>query len=155
MNRDPANPYPPPPWAKVVSITADQATDAAEREPGIMAPWMPWHFAEQDLRQWVRPNQRTVFATVALDDSEVWAIGDTADEARAATIDRREYLRDCARSVGEPFPPPSTDAAWLDKFALVAMTGTTKGLRAIVAALDDVIPWCPRDLWDYQEEVTP
>ncbi len=99
---------------------------------------------------------RTIFAAVALDDySEVWAIGDTAEEARATTIDRRGYLRDCARSVGESFPPPETDAAWLDKFALVTLGGTTEGLRAIVAALDDVIPWCPADLWDYQEEVTP
>ena len=39
----PCDPYPPPPWVRVVSIDADQSTDATEREPGIMAPmtWTP------------------------------------------------------------------------------------------------------------------
>ena len=53
-----ADPYLPPPWAKVASITADQTTDATERERGIMAPWMPWGYGggDRDLRQWATPG---------------------------------------------------------------------------------------------------
>jgi len=91
---------------------------------------------------------RSIFAAVALDGSGVWAIGGTAEEARAGAIDHRDYFRDCARSVDDDFPPPETDAAWLDTLALVTLSGTTESLRAIVAAIDDVIPWCPADLWD-------
>ena len=94
---------------------------------------------------------RRIFAAVALDGSGVWAIGDSAEEARAGALDHRDYVRDCARSVYDDFPPPETDAAWLDTLALVTLSGTTESLRAIVKALDDAIPWCPADLWDSGE----
>ena len=97
---------------------------------------------------------RHIFAAVALDGSGVWAIGDTEQEARAGAVDHRDYYRDCARSVGDDFPPPETDAAWLDTLALVTLSGTTESLRRLVTALgDDVAPWCPQDLWDNPEPV--
>ena len=52
----PCDPYPPPPWVRVVSIDADQSTDATEREPGIMTPWMPWNYDKTEPRQWVKPG---------------------------------------------------------------------------------------------------
>ena len=66
----PCDPYPPPPWVKVVSLTAAQPTDATERQPGIMAPmtwpapvepdltipWMPWNYDKTDPRQWAKPG---------------------------------------------------------------------------------------------------
>ena len=91
---------------------------------------------------------RRIFAAVALDGSGVWAIGDSAEEARAGALDHRDYVRDCARSVYDDFPPPETDAAWLDTLALVTLSGTTESLRAIVKEIGDAIPWCPADLWD-------
>ena len=94
---------------------------------------------------------RRIFAAVALDGSGVWTIGDSAEEARTSALDRRDNLRDQARSVDDDFPPPETDAAWLDTLALVTLSGTTESLRAIVKALDDAIPWCPADLWDSGE----
>ena len=97
---------------------------------------------------------RRIFAAVALDGSGVWAIGDSEQAARAGAVDRREYLRDEARVLDLDFPDASTDAAWLDALALVTLSGTTESLRAIVAAIDDVIPWCPADLWD-SGEVAP
>ncbi len=99
---------------------------------------------------------RTIFAAVALDGSGVWAIGDTAEEARAGALDRREHLRDEARSVNLDFPDASTDAAWLDGFALVTLSGTTESLRALIRSMetgDPVAPWCPLDLWDNLEPV--
>jgi hypothetical protein len=81
----------------------------------------------------------------------VWAIGGTEEEARAGALERRDLLRDEARSVDCAFPDASTDAAWLDGFAIVTISGTTESLRTIVEALDDVIPWCPTDLWDSGE----
>jgi hypothetical protein len=108
-----------------------------------------------ESRMWaaITDEKRTVFAAVALDGSGVWAIGDTDADARKRALDRRAFNRDQARSVGMEFPPPSTDAEWLGTLAFVSLTlsGTTESLRAIVAALDDVIPWCPADLWDYPE----
>lgn len=179
----PCDPYPPPPWVKVVSLDANQSTDATEREPGIMAPmtwpasakpdlmipWMPWNYDKTEPRQWAKPGAeegaveiagqtfravmtwappRRIFAAVALDGSGVWAIGDTEQEARAGALERRDYLRDEARVLDLDFPDASTDAAWLDNLALVTLSGTTESLRIYVAAIDDVIPWCPADLWD-------
>ncbi len=83
---------------------------------------------------------RRIFAAVALDGSGVWAIGDSAEEARAGALDHRDYDRDCARSDYDDFPPPETDAAWLDTLALVTLSGTTESLRAIVKALDLYFP---------------
>jgi hypothetical protein len=93
---------------------------------------------------------RSIFAAVALDGSGVWAIGDTEADARKRALDHRGFHR----GLGCDMPPPETDAAWLATLALVTLSGTTESLRAIVAALDDVIPWCPADLW-YSGEVSP
>ena len=123
--------YNPPPRSEIVipvTIDADEARRVAERV--------------------LVHSQRTVFAAVALDGSGVWAIGDSAEEARTGAVDRRDHFRDCARMIGDDFPSSETDAAWLDTLAIVTLSGTTESLRAIVAALDDVIPWCPADLWD-------
>ena len=87
----------------------------------------------------------------------MWAIGDSVEEARAGALDRREYLRDCARSVDCDFPDASTDAAWLDTLALVTLSGTAESLRALIKSMetgDPVAPWCPADLWD-SGEVAP
>ena len=100
---------------------------------------------------------RSIFAVVALDGSGVWAIGDSAAEARAGAVDHRDYFRDCARSVDDDFPPPETDAAWLDTLTIVTLSGTTESLRALIRSMetgDPVAPWCPADLWD-SGEVTP
>ena len=97
---------------------------------------------------------RRIFAAVALDGSGVWAIGDTEQEARTFAAERRLLAREDAQALDLDFSPPSTDAAWLDTLAIVTLSGTTESLRAIVAALDDVIPWCPADLWD-SGEVSP
>ena len=100
---------------------------------------------------------RRIFAAVALDGSGVWAIGDSAEEARAGAVDRRDSLRDQARSVDLDFPPLETDAAWLDTLTIVTLSGTTEGLRALIRSMetgDPVAPWCPADLWD-SGEVTP
>jgi len=129
--------YNPPPRSEIVipvTMDADEAHKVAE------------HVLAHGLR--------TVFAAVALDGSGVWAIGDTEQEARAGAVDRREYLRDEARMRDVDFPPSETDAAWLDGFAIVTLSGTTESLRIYVASVDDVIPWCPADLWD-SGEVTP
>lgn len=145
------DPYPPPPWAKVVSISADQSTDATERQPGIMALGRG---AEWPCSVTLPP--RSIFAAVALDGSGVWAIGDAEEDARAGALDHRDYFRDCARSVDDDFPPPSTDAAWLDTLALVTLSGTTDSLRALIKSMetgDPVAPWCPADLWDNPEPV--
>lgn len=128
--------YNPPPRSEVeisVTVDADEARKVAER---VLAH-----------------GQRTIFAAVALDGSGVWAIGDTEQEARAQALDRRHNLRDPI-IVGDDFPSSETDAAWLDTLAIVTLSGTTESLRAIVAAIDDVIPWCPADLWD-SGEVAP
>ena len=130
---DGADPYPPPPWAKV---------EIAGQIVRAVVTWTP---------------PRRIFAAVALDGSGVWAIGDSAEEARAGALDHRDYVRDCARSVDDDFPPPETDAAWLDTLALVTLSGTTEGLRALIRSMetgDPVAPWCPADLWD-SGEVTP
>ena len=100
---------------------------------------------------------RSIFAAVALNGSGVWAIGDSVEETRAGALDRREYLRDCARSVDCDFPDASTDAAWLDALALVTLSGTTESLRALIKSMetgDPVAPWCPLDVWD-SGEVAP
>ena len=99
----------------------------------------------------ITDEQRTIYAAVALEGSGVWAIGDSAEEARVGALDHRDYFRDCARSVDDDFPPPETDAAWLDTLTLVTLSGTTESLRAIVKEIGDVIPWCPADLWDSGE----
>ncbi len=98
---------------------------------------------------------RSIFAAVAIDGSGVWAIGDTAEEARAGALDRRHGLRDPI-IVGDDFPSSETDAAWLDGFALVTLSGTTESLRALIRSMetgDPVAPWCPADLWDNLEPV--
>ena len=100
---------------------------------------------------------RSIFAAVALNGSGVWAIGDSAEDARANALDRREHLRDCARSVDEDFPLPETDAEWLDGLALVTLSGTAESLRALIKSMetgDSVAPWCPLDLWE-SGEVAP
>ena len=65
----PCDPYPPP-WVKVVSLTAAEPTDATERQPGITAPmrwpapvepdltipWVPWDYDKTDPRQWAKPG---------------------------------------------------------------------------------------------------
>ena len=161
----PRDPYPPP-WVKIVSIPADQPTDATEPQPGIMAP-MTWptpapkatgsvdcllSLSSGEAQFWaaITDEQRTIFAAVALDGSGVWAIGDTEADARKSARDRRGFYR----GLGCDYPPPETDAAWLDTLAIATLSGTTESLRAIVAGIDDVIPWCPADLWD-SGEVTP
>ena len=124
--------YNPPPI--VVTMDADEARRVAEH---VLAN-----------------GQRTVFAAVALDGSGVWAIGDTEQEARAGAVDRRAQHRHEAKMLKMGFPPPETDAAWLDTLAIVTLSGTTESLRVYVASVDDVIPWCPADLWD-SGEVAP
>ena len=104
----------------------------------------------------ITDEQRTVYAAVALDGSGVWAIGDSAEEARANAVDRRDNLRDQARSVDCDFPPPETDAAWLDTLTIVTLSGTTEGLRALIRSNetgDPVAPWYPADLWDSGEVI--
>ena len=94
---------------------------------------------------------RRIFAAVALDGSGVWAIGDTEQEARTFAAERREVARDDAQAFDLDFPPPETDAAWLDTLALITLSGTTESLRALIKSMetgDPVAPWCPADLWD-------
>ena len=97
---------------------------------------------------------RRIFAAVALDGSGVWAIGDSAEEARECAVERRGHLYNVAERVGAYYPPPTPDAAWLDTLALVTLSGTTESLRAIIKSMetgDSVAPWCPADLWDNPE----
>ena len=104
---------------------------------------------------WTPP--RRIFALVALDGSGVWAIGDSAEEARVFAGERRQLAREDAQALDLYFPDASTDAAWLDTFALVTLSGTTESLRALIKSMetgDPVAPWCPADLWD-SGEVTP
>ena len=104
----------------------------------------------------ITDEQRTVYAAVALDGSGVWAIGDSTEEARTSALDRRDNLRDQARSVDCDFPPPETDAAWLDTLTIVTLSGTTESLRALIRSMetgDPVAPWCPADLWDSGEVI--
>ena len=99
---------------------------------------------------------RSIFAAVATDGSGVWAIGDAEQEARAGALDRREHLRDEACVLDLDFPPPETDAAWLDGLTIVTLSGTTESLRALIKSMetgDPVAPWCPADLWDNPEPV--
>ena len=59
-----------------------------------------------------------------------------------------------AERVRAYYPPPTPDAAWLDTLALVTLSGTIEGLRALIKSLetgDPVAPWCPADLWDSGE----
>ena len=84
----------------------------------------------------------------------LYALGDTEADARENALSRRDINRDEARSVGVDFPPPETDTAWADELIFVTVSGTTESLRVYVASVDDVIPWCPADLWD-SGEVTP
>jgi hypothetical protein len=219
----PCDPYPPP-WVKVVSIVADQSTDATERQPGIMVPmtwpapaepdltipWMPWGYDKTEPRQWAKPGaeegtveiggqtfraevatwgepgvkvrnmrcipepdlseitipvtmdtdearkvaehvlahgQRTIFAALH-PRGYLYALGDTEADARENALSRRDINRDEARSVGVDFPPPETDTAWADELIFVTVSGAAESLRVYVAAVDDVIPWCPADLWD-------
>ena len=182
----PCDPYPPPPWAKVVSITADQSTDATEHHPGIMAlgrgaEWpcsvtLPPRPATDYARAFAEYNppprseaeiavtmdadearrvaehvlthgQRTIFA-VLHPCGYLYALGDTEADARENALSRRDINRDEARSVGVDFPPPETDVVWADELIFVTVSGTTESLRIYVASVDDVIPWCPADLWD-------
>ena len=124
-------------WAKFVSSLAAERPNRAA--------------CIECLRGWTPGSPpRSIFAAVALDGSGVWAIGDTEADARKRALDHRGFHR----GLGCDMPPPETDAAWLDALAIVTLSGTTESLRAIVAALDDVIPWCPADLWD-SGEVSP
>ncbi len=84
----------------------------------------------------------------------LYALGDTEDEARKSALSRRDINRDEARGVGLDFPPPETDEAWSADLVFVTVSGTTKSLRVYVESVDEVIPWCPADLWD-SGEVTP
>ena len=100
---------------------------------------------------------RRIFAAVALDGSGVWAIGDSTEEARVFAGERRQLAREDAQALDLYFPDASADAAWLDTLALVTLSGTTEGLRALIKSMetgDPVAPWCPADLWD-SGEVTP
>jgi hypothetical protein len=164
-----AEPYPPP-FIKTVSIPACQSTDATERQPGIMAS-MTWptpapkaigavdcspSLSSAEPRFWaaITDKQRTVFAAVALDGSGVWAIGDSAEEARTFAGERRLLAREDAQALDLDFPPPETDAAWLATLAIVTLSGTTESLRALIKSMetgDPVAPWCPHDLWDNPE----
>ena len=94
---------------------------------------------------------RRIFAAVALDGSGVWAIGDTEQEARAFAGERRLLAREDAQALDLDFPPPETDTPWADELIFVTVSGTTESLRVYVASVDDVIPWCPADLWDLGE----
>ncbi len=146
--------------AEIAAVVVDTAT------PEVWAKFVSTLAAERPnraaciecLRGWTPGSPpRSVFAAVALDGSGVWAIGDTEREARAGAVDRRDHFRDCARMIGDDFPPPETDAAWLDTLALVTLSGTTESLRALIKSMetgDPVAPWCPADLWD-SGEVTP
>ena len=88
------------------------------------------------LRGWTPGSPpRSIFAAVALDGSGVWAIGDSPEEARTGAVDRRDHFRDCARMIGDDFPPPETDAAWLDTLAIVTLSGTTERLRAPIKSM--------------------
>ena len=78
----------------------------------------------------------------------LYALGDTEADARENALSRRDINRDEARSVGVDFPPPETDAVWADELIFVTVSGATESLRVYVASVDDVIPWCPADLWD-------
>ena len=98
---------------------------------------------------------RSIYAAVAPDTSGVWAIGDTIEEARAFARERRLLAREDAQALDLDFPDATTDAEWADCLLYVTLTGTTEALRAVVANLGDVIPWCPDDLWDHKEEIAP
>jgi len=92
-------------------------------------------------------GQRTIFAALH-PRGYLYALGDTEADARENALSRRDISRDEARSVGVDFPPPETDAVWADELIFVTVSGTTESLRIYVASVDDVIPWCPADLWD-------
>ena len=135
----------------------DYARAFAEYNPPPLTLTMDADDARRVAEHVLAHGQRTIFAAVALDGSGVWAIGDSAEEARAGAVDRREYLRDEARVLDLDFPDASTDTAWLAGFAIVTLSGTTEGLRALIKSMetgDPVAPWCPADLWD-SGEVTP
>ena len=125
--------YNPPPRSEAeiaVTMDADEARKVAE------------HVLAQ--------GQRTIFA-VLHPCGYLYALGDTEADARENALSRRDINRDEARSVGVDFPPPETDAAWADELIFVTVSGTAESLRVYVAAVDDVIPWCPADLWDSGE----
>ncbi len=125
-------------WAKFVSSLAAERPNRAA--------------CIECLRGWTPGSPpRSIFAAVALDGSGVWAIGDTEQEARTGAVDRRAQHRHEAKVLKMDFPPPETDAAWLDTLALITLSGTTESLRALIKSMetgDPVIPWCPLDLWD-------
>ncbi len=149
---------------------AGSAAVPTEHHPGIMAP-MTWptpapkatgsvdcllSLSSGEAQFWaaITDEQRTIFAAVALDGSGVWAVGDTEQEARTGAVDRRAQHRHEAKVLKMDFPPPETDAAWLDTLALVTLSGTTESLRALIKSMetgDSVAPWCPADLWDNPE----
>lgn len=95
---------------------------------------------------------RTIYAALT---PRGWlcALGDTEAGARASALSRRDINRDEARSVGVDFPPPETDVAWSADLVFVTVSGITESLRVYVASVDEVIPWCPQDLWDNPEPV--
>ena len=93
------------------------------------------------------PAPRSIFAALH-PRGYLYALGDTEADARENALSRRDINRDEARSVGVDFPPPETDTAWADELIFVTVSGTTESLRVYVASVDDVIPWCPADLWD-------
>lgn len=100
---------------------------------------------------------RRIFAAVALDGSGVWAIRDSAEEARVFAGERRQLAREDAQALDLYFPDASADTAWLDTLTIVTLSGTTEGLRALIKSMetgDPVAPWCPDDLWDNPEPTT-
>ncbi len=148
-------------WPCSVTLPPRPATDYArafaEYNPPPLVVTMDADEARRVAEHVLVHGQRTIFAAVSVaDTSGVWAIGDTEQEARAGALDRREHLRDEARTLDLDFPPSDTDAAWSAALAIVTLSGTTESLRALIKSMetgDPVAPWCPADLWDNLEPV--
>lgn len=90
---------------------------------------------------------RTVYATVAdVRGCGFWSIGDTEDEARAIACDRLKSANEQRARRGSATASEHTEAEWAGRLTVVAITGSTEQLKALVNAVDEVAPWCPADL---------
>jgi len=127
--------------------TTDYVRAFAEYNPPPIVVTMDADEARRVAEHVLAHGQRTIFAALH-PRGYLYALGDTEADARENALSRRDISRDEARSVGVDFPPPETDAVWADELIFVTVSGTTESLRIYVASVDDVIPWCPADLWD-------
>lgn len=139
-------------------MTLTAALRAALATPADLEPLRKMSAREgADVAEAYR-NLTAALISVALRDADylvehVPIILDVLQGAGAPLPDLAAIMREASADPEIPRSAEWTAAAlrlavWADELIFVTVSGTTESLRIYVASVDDVIPWCPADLWD-------